>query len=40
MGRLAVWEVLDDLTYAEAVELIRAECGPLHNVAILALVKY
>jgi hypothetical protein len=40
MGRLAVWEVPADIGYDEAVELVRAECGPLHNVAILALVKY
>lgn len=40
MGRLAVWEVPPDMSYAEAVELVKAECGPLHSVAILALVKY
>jgi hypothetical protein len=40
MGRLAIWQVPADMSYAEAVELVRAECGPLHNVAILALVKY
>jgi hypothetical protein len=39
-GKLAVWEVPDDIGYTEAVELVRAECGPLHSVAILALVKY
>jgi hypothetical protein len=40
MGRLAVWEVPADMSYDEAVELVKAECGPLHSVAILALVKY
>ena len=40
MGRLAVWEVPQDVTYDEAVALVRAECGPQHKEAILALVKY
>jgi hypothetical protein len=40
MGRLAVWEVPQDVTYDEAVALVRAECGPQHKEAILALIKY
>ena len=40
MGKLAVWEVPQDVTYEEAVALVRAECGPQHRATILALVKY
>lgn len=40
MGKLAVWQIHEEVTYAEAVALVRAECGPQHKAAILALVKY
>ena len=40
MGRLAIWEVPQDVTFEEAVELVKAECGPQHKAPILALVKY
>ena len=42
-GKLACWQV-DDLEYAEAVELVRsviqAESGAEHKNTVLALVKY
>jgi hypothetical protein len=38
-GKLAVWQI-DDITHSEAIQAVRAELGPEHRGAVLALVKY
>jgi hypothetical protein len=39
-GKLAVWQVPDDMTLEQALEAVHQEVGSEHTTAILALVKY